>query len=253
MPMTKGAVALLDALGFKGIWQRCEPWTPDDVVAKLKDAAQRAKTEREADEAHGFTDLISLDVHFLSDTVVLAAEAGGPAGRYTEPDHLIFYLCEKVTQFTENMLDDTQGPPIAYRGAIAYGDFMIDRPFILGPAVDEAAEAERLADGAFVWLCPTALRALGDRTPPPSFAYPVPMKNGGTFTTLVVPPVSDLPPSVADAMRQLEKAFGMPNAGVHEQIKYQNTVQMVREAREARVLHEPSLRKLLVDAARLKQ
>jgi hypothetical protein len=41
---------------------------------------------------------------------------------------------------------------------VAFGDFLIEEPFILGPAVDEAAEAERVPEGAFVWLCPSPLK-----------------------------------------------------------------------------------------------
>ncbi len=45
-------------------------------------------------------------------------------------------------------------PHLVMRGCISYGEFISDGNFIVGPAVDRAAEHMNIAEGAFVWLLP---------------------------------------------------------------------------------------------------
>jgi hypothetical protein len=47
-------------------------------------------------------------------------------------------------------------PCLVLRGCISFGPHICDGNFIIGPAVDEAAEYMNIAEGAFVWLLPNA-------------------------------------------------------------------------------------------------
>jgi hypothetical protein len=235
--MRRGAIALLDALGFKGIWKHHE-WTPEQVIDKLQRALQK-QTKFQANVSEVLEQNVGIRLprfHFLSDTVVVVAESA--EGQSEEPDDLVGWLCTYVQRFLVDMLDVEDQPCLAYRGAVTYGEFVIEPPFILGEAVDEAAEAERLAEGAFVWLCPSALdyffevpddEHLTDLMP---FRFPVPMKGGQNFETIVIPPFRLDPlapcPTEQEAMAGLQSAFRMPSRKVDVQIKFQNTSAMIR-------------------------
>jgi hypothetical protein len=83
-------------------------------------------------------------------------------------------------------------PALAFRGSIAVGQFLMDDNFILGPAVDDAAEHVNLAEGAFVWMTPSA-RAHEEAQVDSlvnilSANWPVPLKGGSTYRTRVVLP-----------------------------------------------------------------
>jgi hypothetical protein len=88
-------------------------------------------------------------------------------------------------------------PSLAYRGCISFGDFEVRDRFLVGPAVDEAAAANNLAQGAFVWLLPSAREVFGLYAEP-SAAHPdyvrtyspfeVPLKGGETYDTFAVSP-----------------------------------------------------------------
>lgn len=225
--MRRGAIALLDALGFKGIWKDGHPWTADDVVDKLRRAMQEAHAAAEQDKRVRRSSYPAVGFHFLSDTVVAVAEA--PADD-CPPSQVVNWLCASVARFTEQMLISTEPPPLAYRGAISFGDFMVDEPFILGRAVDEAAEAERLAEGAFVWLCPSALAVVNEQPGIGTLRYHVPMKGGQHFETLLVPPVWGAD-SGEIVFRSLRRAFRLESAPLSAHIKFQNTRRMVAHAR----------------------
>lgn len=239
--MRRGAVALLDALGFKGIWKLENPWSPDHVLSMLRRAATTARDDQADDESDP-RGVASVRLHFLSDTVVAVAEAR--PGATPSPLTLIEVLCMRLAEFTEGML--IGAPPLAYRGAVAFGDFLIEEPFILGPAVDEAAEAERLAEGAFVWMCPSALKEVRGDFVPCTLEYAVPMKGGQSFRTRVVPPIWAQSPLGLLPLKRLDDAFRMPAAQIGVHVKYQNTFDMIvaanQQLREAERLTEENFR-----------
>ncbi|MGA2936119.1 MAG: hypothetical protein ABSF52_03355 [Syntrophobacteraceae bacterium] len=100
-------------------------------------------------------------------------------------------------------------PPLLLRGCITSGEYATEHNFLIGPAVDNAAEYMNCAQGAFVWFAPSAAIIIDkwidsvctEKLPPPladyvragydifSPPYPVPMKNGASFTTRVVNPL----------------------------------------------------------------
>jgi hypothetical protein len=210
-PLVHGVLAFTDALGFKGIWQRADPAA---VVAKfdrlLSEAGQLNRYPLSVD---------GLSVHLrmmsLSDTVVVACSSEVTDARFGESGEFVADVASLVTvlNVSANLaagLVAANPPAIACRGAVALGGYYLDpdRNLLLGPAIDEAAENEKLADGALIWLSPgldtllnelvpsaisagslagAAVRRLIEGTPVVR-NYPVPLKGGPPLRTSVVNP-----------------------------------------------------------------
>jgi hypothetical protein len=151
--MNEGAFALLDCLGFKGIWKN---FPAEKIVSKLE-AIQAAAARIDADGPKNWIapGALQTTFSFLSDTVVIGVY---PTRETNLSDTLKGWLVIVAAQLSaviakEFLRDDS---PRTLRGCITYGQFLIKGNFIVGPAVDEAASAERLAEGAFIWLSPVA-------------------------------------------------------------------------------------------------
>lgn len=180
-----GAVAMIDALAFKGIWDR---FGFDDVLARLKHIEAEVQEERNRQEVAfpKFAAGISFDlqVRFLSDTIVIAAssrvllqttkraslladdDSGAvvAAALSTEAAALrkvqefvalktVIAVClASLKQAIEGMADFPMAPSLNYRGAIAYGQYLVDGNFLIGKAVDDCGELFEKPDGAFVVL-----------------------------------------------------------------------------------------------------
>lgn len=153
--MKEGAFAFIDCLGWKGIWQRVK--NPLALIEKLKKIEQLVE-----DVKHDKNRLIfprlkkTASIAFLSDTVVVSVQPSESSDKLSDEDkgELIASLCFVVLELMNLFLAGKD--PIPMRGCITYGEHIIDGNFILGKAVDAAAENEKLADGAFVWLHPDA-------------------------------------------------------------------------------------------------
>jgi hypothetical protein len=217
---------MIDALGFKGIWKR--PGVvdrPEVVIEKLvglQDAATRhldsqfggsdRRSRLEHDLANGFE---LVNASFLSDTIVLALAikdqrkmiqpilqgSGLRLVADIEPYPLVakaiavFVACRLASAIVA--MGARTEPSLAYRGCISFGDFEVRDRFLIGPAVDEAAAANNLAQGAFVWLLPSAREVFGFYAEPstdhPDYVrtyspYEVPLKGGETYDTFAVSP-----------------------------------------------------------------
>jgi hypothetical protein len=137
------------------------------------------------------------EVLFLSDTVAIGMPIIKNRGRATptveEIDHEVHALALASALAGEIIYRGGSEPiPMAYRGSISFGDYEMDPPFIIGDAVNDAAEHYELADVAGVWLTPSALaiwRAGLDRTNPATAVayhpYTVPLRSGGSFDSVV--------------------------------------------------------------------
>jgi len=248
--MRRTAVALLDALGFRGIWDR---HAAEGVLDKLKYLASEANEAVEG--PLGSLDyLFDVDkqIRFLSDTVVLSCAvqtsqaADSRSFNPDERDHLptfsdflaVWYVCEIAARFVSAGIAEGE-PPLAYRGAIAFNEFEIRDQFMIGPAIDEAAQSERLAEAALVWLCPSAVDIVEDakvrftnsRLQEPflgltnEFAilsdYSVPLKAGGSFRTHVLNPLFRVPGSLGGWKARCLSTFA--SSDIRVQIKKQNT------------------------------
>lgn len=226
--MNSGAIAILDALGFKGIWDRHRGGV-EGVLDKLQRASRYETTL--APISRKLAPGLSEEVRFLSDTIAIGV--GAPENGTAEDVGLaaLVAVAARVSVLITKMLTDTQGPPLVYRGAVAYGEFVIDGNFLIGPAVDEAASVGRLAQGGFVYLCPSAVaRVPIDTHIPPDIErvmmrYRVPLKGGDRFDTYVVPPVVR-PSNLKTLIAGIHAAFA--TGGIDVTIKEQNTLAMLK-------------------------
>jgi len=209
-----GAVVFIDALGFKGIWARPDVRKdPLIVLHKLRVLARALPsflvkdllvvkwTEPSKEALRSVSDQIRLA--FLSDTVVIGVSTGikdafvAAFGDFEDDIAAgpFAVLCACVlTQLVVGRMGD-EPVPLAMRGCISRGRFAIVDRFVLGPAVDEAAEAADLAEAAIVWLLPSASEEL---LPAMRHAhtivmpYRVPLKQGATLTAPCVIPFYEL-------------------------------------------------------------
>ena len=256
--MKFGTIALIDALGFKGIWSE-RRGGPAKAKAMLRAVQKALETEREWAEAHWrqitkgervpeFARSIEFTTHFMSDTAAIAAAAELPAGWENDKDphswtrtlsgSTMYMICRALPPaLRAAALAETS---VAYRGAIACGEMDLAKDFTVGPAVDDAATGMEAADGAFVWLMPSALAFcrrlqswqwahVWERT----VEFPVSL-SGRAFRTQVVNPFifQDAPPEPG-TIDSLEAAilgsFRSDDLGV--QIKRQNTARFLSRAR----------------------
>jgi hypothetical protein len=227
-----GVVAVLDALGFKGIWARR---TIPEVLGKLRDARSTELSIPATPGSVAGRSVPPLELRFLSDTVVLAAPMAD-VGPQAEPSVISVSRADALTHviirtagFMTRMLRFTGGRPIAYRGALSFGEFAIEQEFLIGEAIDEAVEAERLAEGAFVWLCPSASALMAHTSQPLELGrlmpYRVPLKEGRSIDTYVVLPFIPEIIGAEDARRALADVFDSHRIDLV--IKYQNTLAML--------------------------
>lgn len=176
-----GVVAMVDALAFKGIWKR---HAFEHILERLEHIKDAAGQEREHLQKN-FPKLAGalkyeLEVRFLSDTIVIAARSHplvwGP-GRAMALDNMTDEDWQKVSEQGESqrlanefialkavagILANVQGAALAgakgrpelpllnYRGAVAYGEYLVHDNFLIGQAVDDCASMYEESDGAFV-------------------------------------------------------------------------------------------------------
>lgn len=149
--MKEGAIVLMDCLGFKGIWQRAEP---DRVLQQFEAIRERASQVVNEGIFHAHRMLgFSLQISFLSDTVAIGVSAPAVQNLSSnDKGRLIHLACIAAQKIAVDFLNMT--PPLTVRGAASFGLFELSDRFLIGPAVDEAAELHEMADGAFLWIPP---------------------------------------------------------------------------------------------------
>lgn len=242
--MRRGALAMIDALGFKGIWQR---ENADEVMRKMK-ALPTAADVIMAGFQHAFSKLSArtVDPHFsytfLSDTIVVAAWVDGPTQDNKGQAYAEVLLASFVTSAIISAGAMLKPPALAYRGCLAFGNFDVEAPFILGPAVDEAAENMDKADAAIVWMAPSAQavvdgarKVVGKEMFESSAFFPfiVPMKEESPRSTYAITPLSpgQVKASPEQVRETILKTFEDPRDSV--QVKKENTRRFLDAAVEA--------------------
>jgi hypothetical protein len=211
--MQFGTIALIDALGFKGIWNdrrggasnaRATLRAVKSVLdAERAWAAEHWRSITEHESVPQFAKAIRFTCHFMSDTAAIAATVPLPGPGEDFPgkrawaplvlNATVYVICRALAPaIRAAALAPT---PIAYRGAIACGEMEIDDEFTIGPAVDDAASGMEAADGAFVWFMPSALKFCRQMEPHDWYTvwertteFDVPLK-GRTFRTRVINPL----------------------------------------------------------------
>ena len=153
MEMKEGAFALIDCLGFKGIWKRSDPAV---LVHKLQQIEQTVH-ERVVSGVPAFEQLsygpVRVRVRLLSDTVAISLQYQEQGSESPEPPQqniLLGLVCDSVIKVLDLFIKGE--PSLVLRGCVTYGAHLSEGNFIVGPAVDDAAEHLNLANGAFVWF-----------------------------------------------------------------------------------------------------
>src|SRR5260370_26270983 len=161
--MFHGGFIMMDALGWKGITKR-PGVSIEDLLPKLRRLRNVANSGEESfkkaqDALPGKFAGMRVQVACLSDTIALGVgmSHGFPASE--PPAHYSIVMAGTIAT---RILGDAGRPPIplGYRGCMTFGDFDMDDRFLVGPAVDEAAELYGQAEAAVLWLSPKAKSAL---------------------------------------------------------------------------------------------
>jgi hypothetical protein len=225
-----GAIAILDALGFKGIWAREDA---NRVLERFK--SFRRKGLRLQGKDHGGA-LVS-DVGFrhrvrcMSDTIVITVIVKSP----NAPRRGLYKAILSASLIAGHIvMEGIRGsPPVLFRGCIAAGEMKEESDFLIGPAVDEAAEWHEKADGPFIWLTRSSLEiksqyedTFGDRLEPGiMLPYSVPLNDGTKIDTLTFTyfnPGREAE-SRAETSRHILRAFGQAPLAREVKRKKRNT------------------------------
>jgi hypothetical protein len=222
--MRPGAVVMMDALGFKGIWKKHQAGIVLDAMQlmKLSATVQHASFLERAKALGAPPELTPVVTYrFLSDTAIIGVQS--PEGN-SIPEHLLIYAA--ATAASAVMATATSPTfTLVFRGAITFGEFAVADNFIIGPAIDDAATDQNSAEGGFVWLHPGCQRrVLGEDEPGwPWLTWTVPMKGGAAYRTRVVTPfMRGFGPGRHDSIRKSIVGF-FDDDRLDVQIKRQNT------------------------------
>lgn len=228
--MKTGAVAMIDALGFRGIWGRCPP---EAVIANMSNLKLRLESDLKELSTQP---IMQFDATFLSDTIVVGLSLPETVGSNRDALSITF-----VTDILSRILawSARSTTPLAYRGVVAYGDYEIQPHFIVGKAIDEAASYYELAQAAVVWLLPhsrdiVAQHLHGQPRNTHLVRFDVPLKSGDAFESYTVSPIVQAK-DVKDAEAitgALLNTFQPPSVDIA--IKKQNTIKHLRTCYEWR-------------------
>lgn len=157
--MREGALVLVDCLGFKGIWNRVDPEELIQKLTSIEGEALSAIATKYSAQLLSFGP-IRFHLRLLSDTVVLSLQYEEAAyAKGGEPDELqknllVSVACECASALAQLFVDSEISLPL--RGCISFGRHLCEDNFLIGPAVDQAAEYMNEPEGAFIWVLPEA-------------------------------------------------------------------------------------------------
>jgi hypothetical protein len=154
--MDEGALVLVDCLGFRGIWNRVEP---QQLIGRLQ--AMETEATKRVIPGYSSTMLsfgpVRFHLRLLSDTVALSVqyEPRPPdVPNQAQQNLLVSIACESASVLATLFID--HDIPLPLRGCISFGHHLCEGNFLIGPAVDEAAEYMNEPEGAFIWVLPGA-------------------------------------------------------------------------------------------------
>jgi hypothetical protein len=158
--MREGAFALIDCLGFKGIWKRTDQTIPLEehqtlLLGKLKRIMDKIQLQLIAGlPYHLLRRGVILTASLLSDSVAISLryeddDKDDPSKQRAkkimekrEKSYLVWLICASTVRVLDLYLEDK--PSLVLRGCITYGEYEHNTTdtgsFIVGPAVDDAAE-----------------------------------------------------------------------------------------------------------------
>jgi len=244
-----GAFALIDCLGFKGIWKRYEN-EHNLLMAKLRSISKHA--EIAANKAIGPEDIslgegkLKIQVKLLSDTVAISLCG---IKKSISPGFVLLTMQQVVREIMELFINDR--PHLFVRGCITYGKHVTERNFLVGPAVDATAEHMDSAQGSFVWFLPPASEILDEwfaykynnfRRPESlptlkkiyemvSPKYSVPIKGGHHLNAYVVNPLYDKSSEDSEKIMSMCNDF-MAGNSMDIWMKRQHTIDFLNHCKE---------------------
>jgi hypothetical protein len=250
--MRRGAIALIDVLGFKGIWRRHS----EEAVIRSMEALLAASQEDAQLATQGVGNLTEfISPVFLSDTVAFglaakpldeanaALEASGEAelvGPFDEErldSWTVWHMGNHLAHLMRRAL--VGEVPLAFRGAVAFGHFGLTDRFLIGEAVDEAAGFHERPNAAIVGLAPSAAR-FGQAEVPSAISkfirYAIPTKaSGASWDTWAVLPWGEIEDPQVDLLDLFSRTLVTEDARLREDVdrKRENTLAFLRAANEA--------------------
>lgn len=237
--MNEGAFALIDCLGFKGLWKDGH----SALMAKIRSINETIHVAvpiiLKTLPIHFNLDQFSYEVKLLSDTVAISAVRSGGNPDFTE----LLVIASVVIAVSKLYL--IGHPHLLLRGAIGWGKFTTDKNFIVGPAVDATAEYMESSEGAFIWYLPPASELIKEslkdviasdlvRKTMDAFlpVHNIPIKGGHFLTTRAVNPLFGLSAEEGDAVVEIYKSvMTVPNMSVW--MKRQNTLSFLDNCKAA--------------------
>jgi hypothetical protein len=207
------------------------------LIAKLRATENEIKAElRRFNVIHrrGFDGPISAQLRIISDTVAVSIHYSKKKAQIKD-EHKGYFVWAASLCVARIQISFLRGePPIAMRGCISYGEHAVVNNFIIGPAVDLAAEYHEQAEGALVWLLPSAEAKYQSTVLLPRdllLLYDVPLKYGARLRTPVVNPLYFA--TSADQRRKIIDAHAKAMSGVERLdvwLKRQNTIEFLEMA-----------------------
>jgi hypothetical protein len=271
--MRRGAVALIDVLGFKGIWRR---HSEDAVIRSLQALLKVAEEDARLATAGPDNMIDFIAPLFLSDTVVFGLAAKSPADvnavlRANRTADLVGSFDEERTDswtvwhmgnFLAHLMRQALvgEVPFAFRGAVAFGRFGLTDRFLIGEAIDEAATFHERPDGAIVGLAPSAAR-FEQAAVPSSVSkfvkYPIPTKArgavpAGTWNTWAVVPLGEVEDPAIDLKALFSHTLTTNDDRLREDVdrKRENTLAFLQFSADAEAAPMREMLQQVADLAR---
>ena len=175
--MQKGAVTVLDVVGWMGIWKN-----RDDALGELLNLTTMIKNDADLITNRIISEKSSVDadrgktteVKNISDTIILLTNLEPKLALEVQG-----LICQKAIALSIEKR-------IPLRGAVCYGRYKEEGSILIGPAVDEAASWHENAEWFGCFLTPSAF-FLNHHTDMECWKkYPVPIKTGKAFETACV-------------------------------------------------------------------
>lgn len=193
----EGAFAFVDCLGWKGIWNCKAAESTIALIHKIEEIPNDVGTwleDMRLKEQNEFRP-IETKILLISDTVAVSIrQKDSQPSDSLDQAYLVTAAALSVNRIQKLFLTDK--PPIAMRGCIAFGEHAVINNFIIGRAVDEAADCYEAAEGALVWLLPSAHNPVASVADTFSnygeglfIPYDVPLKGGHRLRSLVLNPL----------------------------------------------------------------
>jgi hypothetical protein len=234
--MDKGAIAFLDILGFKGIWQNREPHEVIDILDSVAPRVAQTFQKNLQGQTLPFK-MESPVVTILSDTIVIVLKSDHPSCIAIRSSAIL------------DLFDFFAQHRLFFRGAISYGHYIQKGSTFIGPAIDDVAEWYNVADWIGVISTPKTsyridgfaalklvLREIGNKDIPCFIKYQVPAKaeplyfslNSLNWPAYFETRLAGVPDGVCGTLKTMRDFFADQapfNAAVFQ--KFENTLRFV--------------------------